>query len=167
LGLFVDGAYQTFGVVSGGLSSLRLQCDFGTVFSTFGPEAFAFVQQGQSWVDPCGDVSAFGSCEGTVVHQCLSSLADGTREPTTRDCAETGRFCVETDLGALCGRVPGLTPGAPASEAGEDEDEDGAEGEAGASPEQLAERRKLVEARLRALEAGFYPPVATRVPWRE
>jgi len=38
-----DGTWQTFGVVSGGLYSARSVCDYGTVFSTFGPESLAFV----------------------------------------------------------------------------------------------------------------------------
>lgn len=39
----LDGTWQTFGVVSGGLYSARSVCDYGTVFSSFGPESLAFV----------------------------------------------------------------------------------------------------------------------------
>lgn len=104
------GGWQTFGVVSGGLSSLRSVCDFGTVFSTFGPATFAFIEESLDWVDPCGDVSASGACEGSVAVTCETNFIGNIRRLVQVDCAEQGLECVSSDAGTGCGSVPPPEP---------------------------------------------------------
>jgi hypothetical protein len=103
-----EGVWETYGVVSGGFNSLRSVCDFGTVFSTFGPEALAFVQEGLQWEDPCGDVPTSGICDGNIATTCTTDVLEGIREVDTQDCEATGEQCFNSSLGALCG-----TPGVP------------------------------------------------------
>ncbi len=103
-----EGVWETYGVVSGGFGSLRSICDFGTVFSTFGPEAFTFITQAMEWEDPCGDVPTAGVCDGNTAVTCTTDVLEGVREVSEQDCEETGELCFNSALGALCG-----TPGVP------------------------------------------------------
>ena len=99
------GTWVSYGVVSGGVNSLRSDCDFGTVFSTFGPESLAFLRGARDWVDPCGEVTAEGECQsGSAVH-CETDLAAGIREVISEDCIAQGQECVIVSTGATCGIV--------------------------------------------------------------
>lgn len=147
LGLLgLDGEFQTFGVVSGGLSSNRLQCDFGTVFATFGPDVVPFLEAAKQWADPCGETTQAGNCDGTSLLRCESSVAEGTRVVTENDCAASGQFCVTTELGALCGTIDGLVPELPV-------EDEVTEDNPGPSEEEV---EALIEAELRRLRETFY-----------
>jgi hypothetical protein len=136
------GGWQTYGVVSGGLSSLRSVCDFGTVFSTFGPETFAFIEDSLDWVDPCGDVSASGSCEGNVAVTCETNFIGNIRRRVEADCSAEGLACVSSDAGTGCGTVPPPEPPEPPDPG---------------APELL----------LDAVHQAFLPVVARGVTWSE
>jgi hypothetical protein len=107
------GGWQTYGVVSGGLSSLRSVCDFGTVFSTFGPETFAFIEESLDWVDPCGDVGAAGRCDGSVALTCETNFIGNIRRLIEVDCAAQGLECVSAEAGTGCGSIPPPEPSDP------------------------------------------------------
>jgi hypothetical protein len=107
------GGWQTYGVVSGGLSSLRSVCDFGSVFSTFGPETFAFIQGSLDWVDPCGDVSAAGACDGDVAVTCETNFIGNIRRLVEVDCSAEGLTCVSSEAGTGCGSIPPPEPTEP------------------------------------------------------
>jgi len=107
------GGWDTFGVVSGGLSSLRSVCDFGTVFSTFGPETFAFIEDSLDWVDPCGDVSPSGTCDDNVAVTCETNFVGNIRRLVQVDCTEQGLACVSSEAGTGCGSVPPPEPAEP------------------------------------------------------
>jgi hypothetical protein len=104
-----DG-WETYGVVSGGYGSLRLACDFGTVYSTFGPVTLAFLDAQRSWTDPCGEVAADGVCEGAIVRRCESSFTGAFRRLASEDCAALGQVCVSGDNGAACAVEPEPEP---------------------------------------------------------
>jgi hypothetical protein len=108
-----NGGWQTYGVVSGGLSSLRSACDFGSVFSTFGPETFAFIEASLDWVDPCGDVSASGACDGNVAVTCETNFIGNIRRLVEVDCSAEGLTCVSSDAGTGCGSIPQPEPTDP------------------------------------------------------
>jgi hypothetical protein len=101
-----DGDWQTFGVVSAGPRSTRPICAFGQLFSVFGPITFPFLESERSWVDPCGDVSIAGECEGDQLRRCESSFASNVRRLVEEDCAASGGSCVVSDGGVACS-VPG------------------------------------------------------------
>jgi hypothetical protein len=94
------------GDVSGGYFSLRSACDFGTVYSTFGPVTLAFLQAERGWTDPCGDVDAAGVCEGAIARRCESSFTGGFRRLASEDCAALGQLCVSGENGVGCGVEP-------------------------------------------------------------
>ncbi len=146
-----SGVFSTFGVVSGGLFSARQTCDFGTVFATFGPDVVDLLERESAWEDPCGEVPTEGICVGTVRRVCDTSLTEGRRELVSQDCADDGRLCVETSLGALCGSLPGA---AGASGSGE-------QAEAGD-----AEATAVVEGLIEQGSEAFLPAVARVAPWR-
>lgn len=100
------GGWETYGVVSGGYGSLRLACDFGTVYSTFGPVTLAFLDARRTWTDPCGDVSVGGACDGAIARRCESSFTGGLRRLSSEDCAASGQVCVSGESGAGCGVAP-------------------------------------------------------------
>lgn len=87
-----EGAWEVYGVLSGGPSSLRAECDFGQVWATLGPVTFAFVQASLKWSDPCGSVDAGGACAGSFVERCHSDWASNARQLMTVACA-TGSTC--------------------------------------------------------------------------
>lgn len=104
---YVPGSgWQTFGVVSGGISSRHSVCDFGTVFATFGPEVMSFLEAAKNWEDPCGDAGEFGICDNNVAVNCITNLGEGTRTRTEQNCDEVGQTCVLVEDGAFCGTVP-------------------------------------------------------------
>jgi hypothetical protein len=107
------GGWETYGVVSGGLSSLRSACDFGTVFSTFGPQSYAFVDASLDWVDPCGDVTAAGTCDGDIAVVCETNFIGNIRRLVEVDCADQGLECVTSEQGTGCGSVPPPEPTDP------------------------------------------------------
>lgn len=108
-----ERGWETYGVVSGGLGSLRSACDFGSVFSTFGPQSFAFLQQSLDWVDPCGDVTASGACDGGIATTCETSFVGNIRRLVEVDCAGQGLACLSTEQGTGCGSVPPPEPTDP------------------------------------------------------
>jgi len=109
---YEDGEFHTYGVVSGGFSSSRMWCDFGTVFATFGPEVMDFIEAAQEWEDPCGDVGVAGACTHNVAQNCLTDVASGVRELQEQDCGETDQICVLFSGGAACGTPPPEEPDA-------------------------------------------------------
>lgn len=147
-----DGTFRTYGVVSGGFGSSRMQCDFGTVFAVFGPEAFEFLQEAEQWQDPCGDLTEEGVCNGSRVERCETDLPASIRTLSTEDCADTGRECVSTSLGAQCQVVD-----EPVQEAGVDFTPDSA-------PEHVS---RIVANELRRLKATFYREPADDARWRD
>ena len=138
---FTNGHWETYGVVSGGLSSLRSACDFGTVYSTFGPDSLAFLQKAVTWTDPCGDVSAQGQCDGNVATRCETSLVAGIRRLQTEDCAAQGLTCVASGAGVGCGAVP--------------------EPVAAQAPE-IGAKEKL----LRLMQDSFHPEIERTLSWK-
>jgi hypothetical protein len=108
-----DGAFETYGVVSGGLGSLRSACDFGSVFSTFGPQTFAFIEESLDWVDPCGTVTAAGGCDGDVAVSCETNFIGNIRRLVEVDCAEQGLACVTSEQATGCGSLPSPEPTEP------------------------------------------------------
>lgn len=112
--LTADGRFETYGVVSGGVNSLRSVCDFGQVFAVFGPSTFPFVEEERGWTDPCGDVTAAGECAGAVLRRCATSFAGGTRELVLDDCAAAGAVCFTGVGGASCAQPPAVDAGADA-----------------------------------------------------
>lgn len=105
--------WETFGVVSGGLNSLRSACDFGSVFATFGPVTFAFIERSLDWVDPCEDVGASGTCDGSVAVRCETNFIGNIRRRVTVDCSEQGLECVSSETGTGCGEIPPSEPSEP------------------------------------------------------
>ena len=97
-----DGGWQTYGVVSGGLFSLRSVCDYGSVFATFGPDTLAFLRSARGWQDPCAELPALGECRGSVAVRCDTRLLDGVRQSVERDCAADGQECFLAPDGADC-----------------------------------------------------------------
>ncbi len=97
-----DGTWESGGVISGGPSSTRSECDFGSVYATFGPTTLAFLTQARHWVDPCEGVAAAGSCEGDTLVQCFTNLGAAIRRPQQSSCAEQGLRCHSDDEGAYC-----------------------------------------------------------------
>ena len=113
-----EGGWTTYGVVSGGLGSLRSACDFGSVYSTFGPESFEFLEEARAWVDPCGDVTAAGECSGSVARTCETNFNGDIRRLVEEDCGALGLACVSSADGTGCGTVPPpAEPEAPAPDA--------------------------------------------------
>jgi Trypsin len=134
------GVFETFGVVSGGLGSLRSACDFGTVYSVFGPASFAFLESAVDWVDPCGEETAAGRCDGAVARRCDTSFTGGFRRVVVQDCAAQDLECVASESAVGCGSVREPEP-AQLPEAGD------------------------TQALLRALQAASRPEAARTTPW--
>jgi trypsin len=113
-----DGQWQAFGVESAGPRTIRPVCALGDIFSVFGPITFPFLEGEKSWVDPCGDVSVGGECEGDQLRRCESSFASNLRRLVEEDCAASGGICVASDAGASCS-IPGDSiPGDAGADAG-------------------------------------------------
>lgn len=95
------GELVAYGVVSGGVSSDQLQCDFGAIYARFTPEVLSFLQQAMTWKDPCERVPMSGMCEGDVVRRCATP-AEGRRRVLELDCATVGLHCIDSPQGAGC-----------------------------------------------------------------
>jgi len=108
-----NGVTETYGVVSGGLGSIRSACDFGTVFSIFGPQTIAFLEDSLDWVDPCGDVTSAGQCDGSVARTCETNFNGNLRRLIEEDCSASGLECVSGDTGVGCGAPPVPEPVEP------------------------------------------------------
>ena len=141
LARFSNGTWETYGVVSGGLGSLRSACDFGGVFSSFGPQSLAFLQAARQWSDPCGDVTAAGACSDGQAQRCETSLVAGIRRLATQDCTAAGLPCVSNEQGVGCGTVPLAVPVDP--------------------PDPGADQQLL-----EGIESAFRPEVQENLSWR-
>jgi hypothetical protein len=98
----VNGQFVSYGVVSGGISSRDSACDMGTVYASFGPESLAFIEQAKTWVDPCGDMSSTGMCDGEVARRC-TTVNEGRRRVVDFDCSLLGLECNTTSGQVACG----------------------------------------------------------------
>ncbi len=81
-------------------------CDFGSVFSMFGPQMIACLESWLQWVDPCGDVSNVGLCDGNVARNCETNFNGNIRRLAEEDCSVSGLACVTGETGAGCGAPP-------------------------------------------------------------
>ncbi len=97
------GDWETYGVLSGGPSSSRAECDFGQVYATFGARTFPLVSGARGWTDPCGSTSTVGTCSGSVLSRCEVDLVAGARRLVSEDCQRSGQRCVTSVVGVQCG----------------------------------------------------------------
>jgi hypothetical protein len=89
-------------VISGGIGSSQLICDYGGVDSVFGPEVMTFLTAAQKWVDPCKGVSVSGVCSGTTAKRCTSP-SEGQRRLVKFNCGSLGQVCgIQPDGTAGC-----------------------------------------------------------------
>jgi hypothetical protein len=86
----------TYGVVSGGVGSLELVCDWGGVASVFGPVAANFINRSLA----CPMVPDHGRCSGSAVIRCAPP-AEGGWTPVETDCSLLGLVCGQDDAGEL------------------------------------------------------------------
>lgn len=86
------GVRTVLGVVTGGMNSSRLICDWGGVFAAFGPATRAFLDQALLWVDPCTGITVEGSCSGDVAIRCTAPN-EGRRRISETDCSMLGQTC--------------------------------------------------------------------------
>jgi hypothetical protein len=97
-----QGKLVAYGVVSGGVGSSTLVCDFGGVDAIFGPEVMTFLQEAQAWVDPCSGMSTSGVCKGRKAQRCTNPN-EGPRRPIEFDCSLIGQVCAtQPDGSAGC-----------------------------------------------------------------
>ncbi|HEY0711556.1 MAG TPA: trypsin-like serine protease [Polyangia bacterium] len=108
---FEGGRYVVYGVVSGGIDTVKTVCDLGAVYATFGPEVVPFLESAAAWVDPCGAIETRGTCEGNVAKRC-TSLLEGPRRVTTFDCGLLGMTCNQRTGQVSCDGNP-VTPPRP------------------------------------------------------
>lgn len=103
-----SGEWLTYGVASGRyeVGVKRNWCEYASVFATFGPVTFEFLQASLDWQDPCGDVPDSGVCDGAVLSRCETSIVGGIRRLLTTDCAAQGEACVTSSSGAACAAAP-------------------------------------------------------------
>ncbi len=87
-----SGVITAYGVVSGGIGSTELICDYGGVDATFGPEVKAFLTTAAKWVDPCKGTPVEGVCSGTTAKRC-TSVNEGERRLIKFDCSGIGQVC--------------------------------------------------------------------------
>ena len=104
LGVGADGRFVSHGVISGGPDSLRSECEFGSVYSTFGPVTLPFLLGTLSWADPCGELEDAGRCDGGVVERCVTNLGANLRRIEREDCAARGLICTEGDVAGCAGQ---------------------------------------------------------------
>ncbi|MDB4987617.1 MAG: hypothetical protein JWN04_2795, partial [Myxococcaceae bacterium] len=105
----VNGQLVAYGVVSGGIDSLALICDYGAVYGSFGPETVSFLADALTWTDPCHGVSTHGSCDGAVATRCTGPT-EGSRRLTATDCALFGQACAIGADGLAACAAPGEEP---------------------------------------------------------
>ncbi|HEY6080212.1 MAG TPA: trypsin-like serine protease [Polyangiaceae bacterium] len=99
----VKGQLFAYGVVSGGVGSSSLVCDFGGVHSIFGPEVLTFLDEAKAWVDPCDGLSVAGVCASRRVAKRCTDPNEGPRRPIEFDCGLVGQVCaVQPDGTAGC-----------------------------------------------------------------
>jgi Trypsin len=97
-----SGNLVAYGVISGGIGSSQLICDYGGVDSVFGPEVTTFLQAAKQWVDPCKGLSVVGKCSGKVAQRCTSPL-EGPRRLVKFNCGSLGQVCAtQPDGSAGC-----------------------------------------------------------------
>jgi Trypsin len=109
-----NGQSVAYGVVSWGLGSRNLICDYGTVYASFGPTTLPMIQNAMSWTDPCGDLDTAGSCDGSVARRC-TNLLEGPRRVVEFDCGLLGLECNTSAGQVACGDSPQAPPPPPAS----------------------------------------------------
>ncbi|HYQ02537.1 MAG TPA: trypsin-like serine protease [Polyangiaceae bacterium] len=96
------GSFIAYGVVSAGVGSNQLVCDYGGIDAVFGPEVQTFLASAQKWVDPCKGVSVGGKCNGKTVQRCTSPF-EGPRRLVKFNCGSLGQVCaVQPDGSAGC-----------------------------------------------------------------
>lgn len=100
------GQLRVHGVVSGGIRTNQLACDYGTVYATLGPDVLAFAKKASTWSDPCGDTEIDGVCEGFTAKRC-TALDEGPRRVTKTDCSLLGQTCGQDETGAVACVDPG------------------------------------------------------------
>lgn len=83
-------------MVSGGVSSEKLICDLGGVFSVFGPATRTFIERELA----CPLIPTAGQCLGDTVSRCATPDEGGYR-PLTTDCSQLGLTCGVDETGAL------------------------------------------------------------------
>jgi hypothetical protein len=103
-----DGTSEmtVIGLVSGGIGSEWLTCDYGSVYATFGGTTQQFLRNAAEWTDPCEvsaglTISAQGSCDGTVATRCTTAT-EGSRRLVVLDCALADQTCDIVDGLAAC-----------------------------------------------------------------
>ena len=97
-----SGNLVAYGVVSGGLGSNQLVCDFGGVDALFGPDVLSFLQTAKQWVDPCKGATVEGKCSGKSAIRCTSPL-EGPRRLVKFNCGSLGQVCaIQPDGTAGC-----------------------------------------------------------------
>lgn len=97
-----SGVITAYGVVSGGLGSDKLICDFGGVDAIFGPDVKSFLTAAAKWVDPCKGLSVEGICSGTTAKRCTGPN-EGPRRLVSFNCASIAQTCaIQPDGTAGC-----------------------------------------------------------------
>jgi hypothetical protein len=97
-----SGALVAYAVVSGGIGSNQLVCDYGGVDATFGASVLEFLEASKKWVDPCKGLSVAGQCTKNVAKRCTSPL-EGPRRVVKFDCRSLGQVCaIQPDGTAGC-----------------------------------------------------------------
>ncbi len=94
----VNGKMRAYAVVSGGVPSEELVCNYGVVYASFGPEVMDFLKKAKKWVDPCKGLSTEGVCEGDVAKRC-TAVAEGPRRITKTNCGLLAQTCGVDDAG--------------------------------------------------------------------
>lgn len=97
-----SGVITAYAVVSGGLGSNSLMCDFGGVDAIFGPDVKSFLNTAIKWVDPCKGLSVEGICSGATAKRCTSPN-EGPRRLVSFNCKSIGQACaIQPDGTAGC-----------------------------------------------------------------
>jgi V8-like Glu-specific endopeptidase len=87
-----NGNLLAYGVISGGIGSSQLVCDYGGVDALFGPDVMPFLQTAKRWVDPCKGATVEGKCSGKSAVRCTSPL-EGPRRLVKFNCGSLGQVC--------------------------------------------------------------------------
>jgi Trypsin len=97
-----SGSLVAYGVISGGLGSSQLICDYGGVDAVFGASVMTFLQSAKQWVDPCKGLTIEGKCSGKSAVRCTSPL-EGPRRLVKFNCGSLGQVCaIQPDGTAGC-----------------------------------------------------------------
>ncbi len=86
----IDGKNVVVAVASTAVKGIRLPCNLGGSYATFGPKAQEIISRAVT--DPCNGITEDGTCEGTVAVRC-TKLSEGNRRLTRTDCADLGQQC--------------------------------------------------------------------------